>query len=332
VQYAPASEDDLNASHNWVMPSKSEERQLIAILRRGYESKELDYKGPMSWDESSKESCCGLVKDILGMANTVGGFIVIGVSEPNGFSWDGLSPEQLGTFETSGVNRFLQNYAEPPVNALLRNISDSNKNFVIIEVPQFPDTPHICVKEYPKVLTAPTLYIRTDNNETAPIRSSSDFRLVLAPADDGSKRQAPDLTQGLPGVRVVPHQCDDAEQHRRRAKDDPPVQCCFHTGNYPSPMIKSNTWITAPPGPSALTCLATIRIGRPGPATRCHINLRNRLPIFSRLRLSTPIYPYSPCHYWIAGPVWHNPVLPASLHDQPTPNRCRIAQECLAQI
>jgi hypothetical protein len=49
-----------------------------------------------------------------------------------------------------------------------------------------------------------------------------------APADDDAKRQAPDLPQGLPGVRVVPHQCDDAKQHRRRAEDDPPVRRRFH--------------------------------------------------------------------------------------------------------
>lgn len=160
--------------------SEGAARQLIAILRRGYESKDLDYKGPMSWDETCKEACCGLVKDILGMANTLGGFIVVGVSEtPNGFSWDGLNPDQLASFETSRVNRFLQNYAEPSINTLLRKMSNGNSQFVIIEVPQFPDMPHICVKEYPKVLTAPTLYIRTDNNETAPIRSSADFRLVL---------------------------------------------------------------------------------------------------------------------------------------------------------
>jgi predicted HTH transcriptional regulator len=117
-------------------------RQLIAILRRGYESKDLDYKGPMSWDETGKETCCGLVKDILGMANTAGGFIVIGVSEtPTGFSWDGLSATQLQTFETSRVNRFLQNYAEPPINALLRKINHENKTFVIVEIPEFPDTP-----------------------------------------------------------------------------------------------------------------------------------------------------------------------------------------------
>lgn len=33
----------------------------------------------------------------------------------------------------------------------------------------------------------------------------------------------------MPGFRVVPYQCDDAEQHRRRAKDDPPAEHCFHT-------------------------------------------------------------------------------------------------------
>ena len=76
------------------MPADSEfNRQLIDILRRGHESKDLDYKGPMLWDESDKKACCEVVKDILGMANTLGGFIVVGVSETlAGFSWDGLSP------------------------------------------------------------------------------------------------------------------------------------------------------------------------------------------------------------------------------------------------
>ena len=134
----------------------------------------------MVWDESNKEVCCGLVKDTLAMANTLGGFIVVGVAESgSGFSWDGLTLEQLASFETSRVNRFLQNYADPPVNTLLRKVTDGDKQFVIIEVPPFPDTPHVCVKEYPKVLSAPALYVRTDNNESAPLRSSADFRLVL---------------------------------------------------------------------------------------------------------------------------------------------------------
>jgi len=160
--------------------SEYPKRQLIDILHRGHESKDLDYKGPIQWDEGDKKACCEIVKDVFGMANTFGGFIVIGVSEGvQGFSWDGLSADQLKTFETSRLNRFLQAYADPPINTLLRKVDDDGKSYVIIEVPNFPDTPHICQKDYPDVLKAAALYVRTDNNETAPIRSSADFRIVL---------------------------------------------------------------------------------------------------------------------------------------------------------
>src|SRR5258707_6101317 len=37
------------------------------------------------------------------------------------------------------------------------------------------------------------------------------------------------MLQVLPGISVVPQQCDDAEQHRRRAKDDPSIQRRLHT-------------------------------------------------------------------------------------------------------
>lgn len=153
---------------------------LKDILLRGYETKALDYKAPTMWDENNKKTCCELVKDILGMANTLGGYIVIGVSEsPTGFVWEGITAQQARSFDTSRVNRFLQNYADPPINTTLRKKDDDGKTFVIIGVPRFSDTPHICQKDYPGVLTAPTLYVRTDNNETAPIRSSADFRSIV---------------------------------------------------------------------------------------------------------------------------------------------------------
>ena len=63
-----------------------------AILRRGFESKEFDYKGPCVWDKGDKKACCEIVKDILATANTKGGFIVVGVDETDtGFSWSGLA-------------------------------------------------------------------------------------------------------------------------------------------------------------------------------------------------------------------------------------------------
>jgi Putative DNA-binding domain len=156
---------------------------LIDILLRGYETKDLDYKAPLTWYENGKKACCELVKDILGMANTLGGYIVVGVSEsPTGFVWNGVTDEQARSFDTSRINRFLQNYADPPINTTLRKKEHEGKTFVIIGIPRFTDTPHICQKDYPGALTASTLYVRTDNNETAPIRSSADFRSNLEQA------------------------------------------------------------------------------------------------------------------------------------------------------
>lgn len=158
-------------------------KELIDILTRGHESKDLDYKGPAAWDEGNKRACCELVKDILGMANTLGGYLVIGVSETaGGFLREGLTPEQADTFDTTRVNRFLQNYTDPPINTLLKKVTHENKMFVIIQVPRFADTPHICQKEFPQVLITTALYVRTDNNETAPLRSSADFRSIVEQA------------------------------------------------------------------------------------------------------------------------------------------------------
>lgn len=163
--------------------TETTKRDLLAILLRGHESKDLDYKSSCDWQEGDKRACCELVKDILGMANTLGGFIIIGVSEvAHGFSWDGMSQEAGASFETTRLNRFVQKYSDPPINTLLKKVIYDEKLFVIIEVPRFTDTPHLCQKDFPGVLAAGALYVRTDNNESAPIRSSADFRLVLEQA------------------------------------------------------------------------------------------------------------------------------------------------------
>ncbi len=58
------------------------------------------------------------------MANTQGGLIAVGVSEQaSGFSFDGLTTAEADSFDTSRLNRFLQNYVDPPINALLRKVT-----------------------------------------------------------------------------------------------------------------------------------------------------------------------------------------------------------------
>jgi Putative DNA-binding domain len=163
-----------------VIPANNE---ILAILHRNFESKDLDYKGPIGWDSKAKKACCELVKDIMAMANTQGGYIVIGIAElDHGFRLDGVSIEQAGTFESSEICRFVQKYADPPINVRVQKVTSAGLRFVILEVPRFTDTPHICQKDFPEVLRERELYIRTDNNESAAMKSSADFRALIEAA------------------------------------------------------------------------------------------------------------------------------------------------------
>jgi hypothetical protein len=155
-------------------------QQLIGVIESNCESKSLDYKGPMSWDTKDKKSSCGLVKDIIAIANTEGGCIVIGVAEKDeGFELTGVTSDQAGTFESTALCQFIQNYSDPPINVRVQKVSHKGNNFVIFEIPRFKDTPHICQKDFEGVLSARTLYVRTDNNESAPIQTSADFRALI---------------------------------------------------------------------------------------------------------------------------------------------------------
>lgn len=161
----------------------SEPKELTNLILHPHESKEHEFKGAMAWNGKDKKACCELVKDILAMANTKGGFIVIGVKETdNGFSPEGLTSEQVASFQSEEINRFVQRYAEPPINTNLSKVEHDGKVFVILSIPQFGGIPHICKKDYPEVLTTPTLYVRTDNNESAPIATSSDFHAIIEAA------------------------------------------------------------------------------------------------------------------------------------------------------
>jgi predicted HTH transcriptional regulator len=126
----------------------------------------------MQWSADDKKACCELVKDFIAMANTQGGYVVIGVSElPQGFSLDGVTPDQAKSFESSAICRFVQNYVDPPINIRVQKVSHKGKTFVVLEVSRFADTPHICQKAFPDVLRERELYVRTDNNESAAIKT-----------------------------------------------------------------------------------------------------------------------------------------------------------------
>src|SRR5205807_6185147 len=90
--------------------------ELARWIHSSGESDFVDAKGPMTWDGA--DASASLAKDIASFANSRdGGVIVIGRSEAGdgSFSYDGLSPEQAASFDTTKVGQWVNSRFAPPV-------------------------------------------------------------------------------------------------------------------------------------------------------------------------------------------------------------------------
>jgi len=153
------------------------------LIYQGFESKNLDYKSPMGWDANT-DSTRGLVKDIVAMANSGGGHIIIGVDD--GCKPIGLFKSQLDSFDSSKIGDYVNNYIDPPVNitVIKKNIEKDKKDFVIIVIPDFPEIPHLCKKNFDNTRNKPLfhegdIFVRNDNNESVKIKTAHDMRTII---------------------------------------------------------------------------------------------------------------------------------------------------------
>ncbi|MBO5959062.1 MAG: ATP-binding protein, partial [Lentisphaeria bacterium] len=88
------------------------------LIYRGVESDELDYKSAMNWNKLSRTGKGKLLRHCLALANTRGGYIVVGVSEDaygRPRIYQGLTEEEAHSFAPSPVGSFLTHYADPPI-------------------------------------------------------------------------------------------------------------------------------------------------------------------------------------------------------------------------
>ena len=165
-------------------PSQTE---LARWIQTSGESDFVDAKGPMAWDGA--DASASLAKDIASFANSRdGGVIVIGKSEANdgSFVYDGLTTDQMASFDTTKVGQWVNSRFAPPVKAICYQAEFSGKKFVVIIVQEFDDVPSLCVKSFqdstnPKnlILREGTIYVRNQNAESKPIKTVDELRAVI---------------------------------------------------------------------------------------------------------------------------------------------------------
>ena len=148
-----------------------EPRDMRELIYRGVESEELDYKAAMSWTAMSRAARAKIVRHCLALANTKGGYIVIGVGEDasgHPSVYQGLTPEETHSFDPSTVGPFINRYVEPPIDLTVERPLVDGKRYAVLVVRPFRNLPHVCTASIENELQTGMFYIRTSDASSRP--------------------------------------------------------------------------------------------------------------------------------------------------------------------
>ncbi|UDQ98537.1 ATP-binding protein [Lentisphaerota bacterium WC36G] len=144
---------NLNISHDWK-----------SVVYRGIESEEIDYKAAQNWTKLKRSGKAKFVRHCLALANTKGGYIVVGVGENKAgkpVEYTGLTEEESHSFDPSIIGSFINNYTDPAIDFTIERPIVEEKRYVIFVVRRFNDIPHVCSSHCEDELQQGGFYIRT---------------------------------------------------------------------------------------------------------------------------------------------------------------------------
>ena len=152
----------------------------VTLIHLGTESQSHDYKEIV--DLTSKDGVARLAKDVIAMANSGGGRIIIGVAEQEAgvFKPIGLREKDCRWYETTRISKALRAFLDPHIPIQSRTVVDAGSHFVFIEIPPAIEMPILARKENEKAnLKMGRLYIRNTSCETSEIRNSDEMRKFI---------------------------------------------------------------------------------------------------------------------------------------------------------
>ena len=151
-----------------------------ALVELGSETQSLDYKSALPLTE--KAARAALAKDVIAMANTGGGTIVVGVEEstPGRFVPSGISESSCAPLETTRLNQALSAFVDPPLGIRSRQVLYNGKWFVFIEVPSAAPLLAMPRRDHPEAgLLVGRIYVRTAGAQSAPLQTSAEIRTLV---------------------------------------------------------------------------------------------------------------------------------------------------------
>jgi hypothetical protein len=164
------------------------QRFIGQLLSRQSETRNLDYKGPMSFVGADKADRCEIVKDLIAMSNVRdGGSILIGVEQDGGkFVPRGVTTAQAASFDITKIGDFARNYCSVLPTVTSHVVEIDGVDLVLLQVAEFGEEPIVCIKDMTRsgsatefILRKGSIYVRTSDARSVAIDSSESMRALL---------------------------------------------------------------------------------------------------------------------------------------------------------
>lgn len=167
-------------------------KDLKELLEYPRESKDVDYKSAMEFDERT-DFAAKLVKHILAFANSGRGYLIIGYKEQTDGS---LAPDPaitdkiVASYELTRLCQHVEKYlgGQDRIGIKIYKEEFAGTNYPIIIIARFQEYPFVCTKDYistatgEAILESDKVYIRTEGARTlvaATVKASSEWRQLI---------------------------------------------------------------------------------------------------------------------------------------------------------
>ncbi|NLF16914.1 MAG: ATP-binding protein [Lentisphaerae bacterium] len=148
------------------------------IIYRGIENQELDFKAAQDWNELGRAGRAKFARHAMAMANTRGGYLVVGVGEDengNPTLHTGMTERQARSFDPSTVGQTVNHYADPSVEFDIVRPEVDGRRYVVFVVYPFRNLPHVCGDACEAELQRGVFYIRTPDARSRPAYRASEL-------------------------------------------------------------------------------------------------------------------------------------------------------------
>ncbi|MDD3118644.1 MAG: ATP-binding protein [Victivallales bacterium] len=171
-----------------------------SIIYRAVESEELDYKAAQNWSELSRAGKAKFVRHCMALANTKGGYIVVGVGEDASGRpcvYTGLTEKQSRSFDPTAVGNFINNYADPEIDFSLERPLVDGRQYAVFVVRRFNSLPHVCSYGCETELQQGVLYIRSAEASSRPAFRSQEIHALIQRSLRNQREQLGRMLRGI---------------------------------------------------------------------------------------------------------------------------------------